>query len=293
MDIIIGVLEQGLIYAIMAFGVYITYTILDFPDLTVDGSLPLGAAVSAVLITKGVNPYLSLLAALGCGAVAGFLTGFIHVKFKVRNLLASIIMMTALYSVNLHIAGKANLALFDFNTIFNSGIGALLPASLSRYHTLIIALVMVVIVKIALDLYLRTKSGYLLRAVGDNPVLVTSLAKNNGSVKILGLTIANALVALSGAILAQQQRFFEATMGIGAVVIGLATVIIGTNMFKNVRFIKSTTAVIIGSILYKGCVAGAIALGMNAIDLKLIMAILFLVILIVSRERKKKVKQNA
>jgi putative ABC transport system permease protein len=281
MDIIIGVLEQGLIYAIMAFGVYITYTILDFPDLTVDGSLPLGAAVSAVLITKGVNPYLSLLAALGCGAVAGFLTGFIHVKFKVRNLLASIIMMTALYSVNLHIAGKANLALFGFNTIFNSGIGALLPASLSRYHTLIIALVMVVIVKIALDLYLRTKSGYLLRAVGDNPVLVTSLAKNNGSVKILGLTIANALVALSGAILAQQQRFFE------------ATVIIGTNMFKNVRFIKSTTAVIIGSILYKGCVAGAIALGMNAIDLKLIMAILFLVILIVSRERKKKVKQNA
>lgn len=192
MDIILGTLEQGLIFGIMALGVYITYKILDFPDLTVDGSFPLGAAVAAVLVTKGVNPYVTLMIAFVCGAAAGICTGLIHVKLKVRDLLSGIIMMTALYTINLKIAGKANLPLFSKETIFdNSFLNSFIPETVKPYMTLIIILVVTLLAKYLLDAYLKTKSGYLLRAVGDNDKLVTCLAKDEGLVKIVGLAISN------------------------------------------------------------------------------------------------------
>lgn len=286
--IIIGILEQGLIYAILALGIYITYKILDFPDLTVDSSFPLGAAVSAIMITKGFSPYITLFAAFAAGAAAGFITGFIHVKFKVRDLLSGIITMTILYSVNLHVATKANLPIFDNATIFT-----LSPfKAAGRYNTLITILIVTILVKILLDLYLKTKSGYLLRAVGDNPVVVTSLAKDSGIVKIVGLIVANALVALSGAVMCQQQRFFEISMGTGAMVIGLASVMIGTRIFKT-RFIKPTTAVILGSIIYKSCVSLALGLGFKPIDMKLITGILFLAVLVLGNARGGKKNADA
>jgi putative ABC transport system permease protein len=289
----IGVLEEGLLYAIMALGVYITYKILDFPDLSVDGTFPLGGAVTAVLIVAGVNPLLTLIISFLIGAVAGILTGLIHVKLKVRDLLSGIIMMTALYSINLRIAGKANVAIFSKETIFdNEIIRNYIPEAYQPFMTLTILFIITVIMKLLLDLYLKTKSGYLLRAVGDNATLVTSLAKDKGFVKIVGLAIANAFVALAGCIYTQKSGFFEISTGTGAIVIGLASVIIGTNIFKRVSLVKATTAVIVGSIVYKACVATAIALGMEASDLKLITAILFLGILVISNERKRRVKAN-
>lgn len=290
---IISVMEEGLLYAIMAMGVYITYKILDFPDLSVDGTFPLGGAITAILIIAGVPPMLTLFIAFLLGACAGIVTGLIHVKLKVRDLLSGIIMMTALYSLNLRIAGKANVAIFTKETIFdNSFLDSVIPEGLSDYATLMILFVIVVIMKLLLDVYLKTKSGYLLRAVGDNDTLVTSLAKDKGFVKIVGLAIANAFVALAGSIYTQKSGFFEISSGTGTIVIGLASVIIGTNVFKQLTFIKATTAVIAGSIIYKLCVALAIWVGMTASDLKLITAALFLIILVVSNERKRRVRSN-
>ncbi|HCT64111.1 MAG TPA: ABC transporter permease [Lachnospiraceae bacterium] len=293
MGIFIGVLEQGLIYGVMALGIYITYKILDFPDLTVDGSFPMGAAVTAVLLTKGVNPYLALLVSFLAGAAAGICTGLIHVKLKVRDLLSGIIMMTALYSINLRITGKVNVPLFTNETVLENKVVDEAFARMPQIQILIVALIIALIVKILLDTYLKTKSGYLLRAVGDNETIVTSLAKDKGMVKIIGLAIANALVALGGSVMCQQQRFFDVSMGTGTMVIGLASVIIGTNIFKNSRIIKPTTAVLIGSIIYKGCVAFAISRGLKANDMKLITSVLFLVIIVITMDRKRKVKGNA
>ncbi len=291
---ILGVLEEGLLYAIMALGVYITYKILDFPDLSVDGTFPLGGSITAVLIIAGISPILTLFIAFFIGALAGILTGLIHVKLKVRDLLSGIIVMTALYSINLRIAGKANLAIFTKDTIFdNAFLNENTPVILKDYLTLIILFIIVVIMKLLLDLYLKTKSGYLLRAVGDNDTLVTSLAKDKGFVKIVGLAIANAFVALAGCIYTQKSGFFEISSGTGTIVIGLASVIIGSNVFKRLTFFKATTAVIAGSVIYKLCVALAIWAGMAASDLKLITAVLFLLILVVSNERKRRVKVSA
>lgn len=293
MDFVISILEQGLIYGILALGVYITYKILDFPDLTVDGSFPLGAAVTAALITRGVNPYLTLPIAFFCGAAAGVCTGLIHVKGKVRDLLSGIIMMTALWTINLYIAGTANVPLFSKDSIFkNAFVDSILPEALKPYRTLLISLLLVVLCKVLLDLYMKTKSGYLLRAVGDNDVLVTSLAKDQGNVKILGLAIANGLTAFAGCVFAQEERVFEISMGTGAIVIGLANVIIGTSIFKKAAFLKTTTAVLIGSIIYKACVAVALR-NFEPQAMKLITAVLFLIILIIGMERKGKVKGNA
>ena len=280
MSFAVSILEQGLIYGILALGIYITYKILDFPDLTVDGSFPLGAAVTALMITKGANPYLTLPAAFAAGVAAGICTGLIHVKCKVRDLLSGIIMMTALWTINLRVAGTANVPLFSQKTIFkNDTLDKLLPSGFSAYSTLLIILIIALIVKIILDLYLNTKSGYLLRAVGDNDKLVTAMAKDEGNVKILGLAIANGLCSLAGCIFCQEERVFE-------------SVIIGTSIFKKISFVKTTTAVLIGSIIYKACVAIALK-NFEPQDMKLITAVLFLVILVLSMERKKKVKKNA
>ena len=283
-----GILKEGLIYAIMALGVYITYKILDFPDLSVDGTFPLGSAVTAMLLVKDVNPYIAMLVSMLAGAVAGMITGIIHVKFKVRDLLSGIIMMTALYSINLRIAGSANVALYSRKTIFGS------PLLAESTTVILILAAIVLMVKIAMDMYMKTKSGLLLRAVGDNETLVTSIAKDKGYVKIVGLSMANALAALSGSVYCQQNGFFEISSGTGTIVIGLASVIIGTRVLKNVRFVKATTAVIFGSLVYKACVAIAIAAGLESQDLKLIIATLFLAILLLCNGfGRKKVKGNA
>lgn len=288
MTLVISVFEQGMIYAIMALGMYITYKILDFPDMTVDGSFPLGASLSAVLISQGMNPYLTLLLSFAAGLMAGTITGLIHVKLKVRDILASIIMMTALYSVNLRIAGKANLPIYNYDNIYNNSLtNHLLGGALSPYKNLIIIAIIVVIVKCVLDWYLKTKSGYLLKAVGDNETLVTSMGNDKGKIKILGLAIANGLVSLSGSMFAQQQRFFDASMGVGTAVIGLASVIIGTALFGQISIFGFSISVILGSILYKGCVAAAIRIGLQSTDLKLVTAVLFLLILVLSSRIEK------
>ena len=287
MALLLSVLEQGMIYAIMALGVYITYKILDFPDLTVDGSFPLGAAVTVVLISKGIAPILTLLVCFVIGAFVGMLTGIIHVKLKVRDLLSGIIMMTALYTVNLRIAGKANFPIYNEETIFNNHfLNTVVPAALAPYTTVIVVFLVVMVCKYLLDAYMRTKSGFLLRVVGDNPTLLTSLGVDKGLVKIVGLAISNGLVTLSGCVFAQQQRFFDISVGTGTVVIGLASVIIGTSLFKKATFLRVTSSVVIGSILYKACVALAISLGLESSDLKLVTAVLFLLILVVAMDRK-------
>ena len=215
-DLLTGTLTQGLVYALISFGVYITYSILDFPDLGVDGTFPLGAAVTAVLLTKGVDPWLTLPLAMGAGALAGLFTGFIHVRLKVRNLLAGIITMTALFSINLQIAGSNLTVDRGTDTIFTSApVMALMGNTSNMTRKLVVSFLLVLVVKLVLDLYLKTKSGLLLRAVGDNAALVTTLAKDRGGVKMLGLVIANMLVALAGCVVCHEQRSFSATMGTG------------------------------------------------------------------------------
>ena len=289
----LSILEQGLIYGILALGLLITYRILDFPDLTVDSSFPLGAAVSAVLTLQGMPPWLTLLCALLAGSLAGLVTGLIHVKCHVRDLLSGIITMTGLYSINLNIAGKANLPLFSGETLFRNSFTKSLPAWIAPYATVLTILLIALIAKLLLDWFLKTKAGYLLRAAGDNAAVVTTLARDQGTVKIMGLMIANALVALAGAVMCQQQRFFDISMGTGTMVIGLASVIIGTNLFRRATFIKSTSMAILGSILYKACVSIAISLGLEATNMKLITAVLFLLILVMSQAKRKKVRIHA
>ena len=292
-DLIISTLTQGFIYAMLSYGIYITYKILDFPDLTVDGSFPLGAAVTALLLVKGVNPYLTLLAALAVGAAAGFVTGFIHVRLKVRDLLAGIITMTALFSVNLQIAGSNLSVARSIDTVFTAAPTMALFGSLSLImRKLIVSIIIMLICKILLDLYFKTKNGFLLRAVGDNSALVTTLAKDMGRVKIIGLVISNALVSLSGAVVCHEQRSFSAMMGTGQMVFGLAAVIIGTTLFRKMSFVKGTTAVTAGSVIYKACIQIAISLGLPANLLKLITAVLFLVILVIGNFEKGSVKKN-
>ena len=199
MALILSVLEQGLIYGVMALGVYITYKILDFPDLTVDGSFPLRAAIAAVMITKGMHPLLTLAVSFAAGGAAGMLTGVIHVTLKVRDLLSGIIMMTALYTVNLRITGKANVPLYGKVTVFENGLTeGFFPEVLKSVAPLVVIAVITAFVKYLLDWYLSTQSGYLLRAAGDNDTFVTSMGVEKGRVKIIGLAIANGLAALGG-----------------------------------------------------------------------------------------------
>lgn len=307
-DLIVSTLTQGLIYALLSYGVYITYSVLDFPDLTVDSSFPLGAAVTAILLLQGVNPWVTLLCAAGAGAVAGLCTGLIHVKLKVRDLLAGIITMTALSSINLVLAGSNVTVERAVDTIFTSPLTMTLFGDLSlTTRKLILSLVLAVVIKLLLDLYFRTKSGLLLRATGDNGTLVTTLAQNKGNMKILGVVIANALVALCGAVVCQEQRSYSAVMGIGQVVFGLATVIIGISLIRfftrskaaqGLRKVpvlrvlatpKGTMAVLLGSIIYKFCVQIAINAGLPANMLKFITAALFLVVLVIAGRRGEEI----
>jgi putative ABC transport system permease protein len=295
MDIIIGIirniLEEGSIYGIMTMGVYISYSVLKFPDLTVDGTFPLGMCVTAALISSGVNPVVACLIAALCGAVAGCVTGLLHVKLHIADLLSGILVMTAMWSVNLVITrGSAVVPFYNMDTIFNSGPVTLLPKGLYTWRVLIVSTVATIIVKIILDYYMKTKSGLLLRATGDNQQFVTSVSKNPGMMKIIGLTIGNACTALSGSILSQVSESANINSGTGIMVMGLASVIIGSSIFKKVNILSATTKVIIGMILYRACLAVAMQLGLPTNYLKMLMAAIFTVALVANNTLSKEKK---
>lgn len=267
MDLIINVLEQGLLFGIVAIGVYITYKILDFPDLSVDGTYPLGASICAALLIKDINPWIAVLIATAGGAIAGLVTAFLHVKLKITNLMSGILVMIGLYSVNLMVMGQSNIPLFNTKSVFTG-----------KYNVITITIV-VLLIKFAFDFFLKTKLGNLLVAVGDNEQLVTSLGVNKNNIKILGLMISNGLVALSGALTAQYQGFADSSMGTGVVVMGLAAVIIGTSIFKKVSFVKATTLSIFGATIYKLAIAMALKFGLNPNYLKLMTAVIVIIAL--------------
>ena len=291
LSILINILEEGFIYGIMAMGVYITYAVLDFPDLSVDGTLPLGACVTGVLIAAGVNPVLALFVSFLAGCAAGACTGFLHVKLGIRDLLSGILVMTALLTINLLVTGKQSVIYINkLPTIFTHGLVELLPEGLYAYRRVIILLIVVVAVKLLMDLFFKTRLGLLLRAAGSNLQYVTSMAVNPGRMKILGLTLGNGLTALAGSVLAQQARSASVASGTGMVVMGLASVIIGTTLFKRVRVVKATTQVVIGSLVYKACLAIATLLKLDTVYLKLLMSVLFVIALVGGRALEKSKK---
>ncbi|MCK4260853.1 MAG: ABC transporter permease [Halanaerobiales bacterium] len=271
---IVSILEQGLIFGIMAIGVSISYKILNFPDLSVDGSFPLGAAVACTLLVNGYSPSIALLMALLAGLISGFFTGYIHTKFDITNLLSGIIVMIALYSVNLRIMGKANIHIFNQNHLFKS-----------NYSALVIILILLIVCKLVVDYLLKTKLGYILKSLGNNPVLVNSLGLDDKKYKIIGLMIANGLVSLSGGILAQYQGFADVGMGTGILVTGLVSIILGEQILKKNKYITLSTKVIVGSIIYRLIIALSLKMGLTASDLKLITALILLGILIIDSKK--------
>ena len=276
MGVLLTVLEQGLIFGILALGVYLTYKVLDFADLSVEGTFPLGAAITALLLTQDVTPLLAVLISFLGGMLAGAVTGILHVKLKITNLLSGILVMSGLYSINLRIMGKANIPLFNEERIFSGVIPVLLTI-----------VIIVVCVKIIVDLFLKTKFGFMIKATGDNPQLVTTLGVNLGWVKIVCLMVSNGLVALAGSLSAQYQGFADVGMGTGTIVIGLAAVIFGEAIFKKARWILPTTMAIIGAILYQGCTAIALQLGFPATDLKLLSALIVTLALALNNHKIK------
>ena len=286
MNLIIDAIEEGLLFSIVSMGVYITYKILDFPDLSVDGTYPLGAAITAVLLINGVNPWLAIIISAVGGAIAGGTTAFLHVKLKISNLMSGILVMIALYSVNLRVMGKSNTPLFSTKTIFKN----------TNLKSIFIIIIMVVICKIIIDTFLKTKRGFLLIAVGDNEQVVSSLGINKNGVKVLGLMISNSLVGMAGAIQAQKYGYADVTMGQGIVVMGLATVVIGITIFGKLSLLKCTTLSILGAIIYKVAIAIALRVNFNPNDLKLITAIIVIIALAsnngIFKFKNKKIKRE-
>ncbi|NDI33580.1 ABC transporter permease [Chengkuizengella sediminis] len=272
-----GSLELGLLYVLMALGVYISFRILDFPDLTVDGSFTTGAAVSAVMITHGYNPLLATCAGFFAGAAAGTITGLLHTKGKINNLLSGIVMMIALYSINLRIMDKPNTTLYGEETLFT--------AINDKYFLLIVPIV-IVIFKFLLDAFLHTDIGFALRATGDNQRMIRSFGVNTDSTIILGIALSNGLVAMSGALVAQYQGFADISMGVGMIVIGLASVIIGEAIFGHKTVFRATLAVLLGAIVYRIVIAMALQVNMDANDLKLITAFIVVAALILPKIQK-------
>ncbi len=287
-----NVLREGLIYGIMAMGVFITYKILKFPDLSVDGTFPLGACVAAWAISSKLNPFLACLMAIAAGAIAGCVTGLLHVKLRISDLLSGILVMTAMWSVNLIITGGSAIKqFFNMPTIFNSFPQGAASSAASTGLRLTVILAITLGVKLILDWYLSTKNGLLLRACGDNSSYVTSLGIDPGVMKIAGLAIGNACTSLSGCVLAQMNENADINSGKGMVVMALASVIIGSALFKRLSFLKFTTMAVLGAIIYKACLMIALQLGLPNSFLKLLMAAL-LTIAIVSEKIGKRGVEN-
>ena len=285
-NVLLTIFQQGLCYALVAMGVYISYKILDFPDLTVDSSFPLGGVVCISLMQAGCPFIIAIIVAFLAGACAGFITGFLHVKFKISNLLSGIITMTALLSINMAVSkGKTLIPYGKTTTLFNNAFIKLFGSNIhvQAVGKILILVIVVAALKILIDLFLKTKTGFMLRAVGNNEQMCTSLGCNSGRYKILGLVIANGMVGLAGAIYSQYMNYFDNTSGTGMVVIALASVIIGCAIFRNVKFVKGTTAVIVGALIYTAALNFVIAIGVPTTYLKLFMAAIFALILILNR----------
>lgn len=282
-NLIINIVEQAGLFALVAMGVYITYKILDFPDLSVDGTYPLGASIAAILLVNGINPIIATLMAMLGGAAAGFITAFLHVKLKITNLMSGILVMMAMYSVNLLVMGKSNTSLLGIKTVFSNNISKIL-----------IIVVIMIIFKLIIDIFMKTKAGFLLFAVGDNEQVVTSLGVNKNTVKIIGLMISNALVALAGGLTAQYNGFADVGSGTGIVVKGLACVIIGSSLLGRIKFIKSTSQAIIGTLIYYVAITLALRWQLNPNLLNLLTALVIVIALSVQNgvfsniKRKKK-----
>jgi len=281
-----GALEIGLIFGLVALGVLISFRILKFPDLTVDGSFPLGGAVAAVLIVAGVNPFLATVAAMAAGAVAGLITAWLHVGLKIMDLLASILMMIALYSINLRIMGMPNVALINDPTIFS-----VLPGWLPDYiERPLVLLIIVAAVKLLLDWFFSSEIGLAMRATGANARMARSQGISTDRAILLGMALSNSLVALAGALFAQTQGGSDISMGIGTIVIGLAAVIVGESILPARRMILTTLAVILGAILYRFFIALALNsdfIGLQAQDLNLVTALLVTIALVIPLAKRK------
>lgn len=301
MSLLIGAITVGLILALLALGILISFRIFNFPDITAEGSITLGASISASMIVAGYNPLIATLIALIGGFIAGALTGIIHTKFEINGLLAGILVMTALYSVNLHVMGKSNVPLMSERTVityfedlakpFSPGSGTfnLLGYSILSKDIFILGSVFVIVVIIGVLLYLFFKSnlGTAMRATGDNQQMIRAQGVNTKSMIILGLAISNALIAVSGAALAQYQGFADVQMGIGMLVWGLASVIIGEALINDKSLGFLIVGAIFGSVIFRLLVAGALRIGMNPNDLKLITALFVFIALVLPKILKK------
>ena len=271
-DLIIGTIGQGLLWSLLAVGVFLTFRVLDIADLTVEGSFPMGAAISAILLINGFNPIVSILGAAVGGMIAGAVTGWIHTKLKIPALLAGILTMIALYSINLHIMGKTNVPLLRVDTIYTM-LGQVLP--LDRTLMLaIVGLIVAVVTCLVLFWFFGTEIGAALRATGVNPQMIRAQGVNTDTMIVLGLLLSNGFVAVSGALIAQGNGYADVGMGIGTIVIGLASVIIGEVIFGTKSFVRSLIAVVLGSIVYRIVIAIVLYIGMPPNDLKLFTAVL-------------------
>jgi len=281
----IGAITQGLGYAFLALGVYLTFRVLKFADMTVDGTFVTGASVTAILIINGVHPLLAMLAAILVGGLFGMLTGLIHTKFKIDPLLASILVMTGLYSINLHIMGRSNLPLMNERTIVSIVEGW--NFGIPQFWIVMAAfLVVVLILRWMLVVFLKTDLGLALRATGDNPQMISAQGVNIDTTKIFGLAISNGLVAFSGSLIAQYQGFADVGMGIGVLVAGIASVIIGESVVGKKGLNLLIWGVIFGSVLFRLMIALALKAGLNPIDLKLVTAIFVFLALAVPQIRR-------
>lgn len=284
-------LQMGLCFAVLALGVYISYSILDFPDLSVDGTFPLGGVCCTILMLKlGIPALPAILLSFFAGLAAGAVTGVLHVKFNISKLLSGIIVMTALLSVTLALTmllTKTGLTttIFSFRSenlesLFSGGFSKLLGTGNRDYMILVTELLFVIAVKLVIDLFLKTKLGYMVRATGNNEKLVVSLGKDSGTYKILGIALANGFVAMSGALYANLYSQYDNSSGSGKVVMALASVIIGMAVFSKIRIFSDTTAVIFGAVIYSLCLNYLVLVDTNGIYLKLLNAVMFALILI-------------
>ncbi|PLX42322.1 MAG: ABC transporter permease [Hyphomicrobiales bacterium] len=282
---LLGAVELGLLFALVAMGVFLSFRVLQFPDLTVDGSFPLGAAVAATLIVSGTDPYISTMLAAVAGALAGLVTAWLNVRLRILHLLASILVMIALYSVNLRIMGRPNVPLLGENTVFTPLEGLGLPS----YILLPISLLVVVILaKLLLDRFLNSELGLAMRATGVNKRMAEAQGINTGRVTLLGMAISNAFVAFAGALFAQSQGAADVTLGVGVIVVGLAAVIGGEALISPKTLFRATLACIVGSILYRLAVAAALNadfIGLKAQDLNLITAVLVVLAMVLPGAR--------
>lgn len=289
---ILGAIEIGLIFSLVALGVFISFRLLRFPDLTVDGSFPLGGAVCAILISTGTNPWLATLAGTAAGAVAGFITGWLNVKLKIMDLLASILMMIGLYSVNLRIMGGPNVPLINEPTLFTM----LQPANIDDYVMRpLIMLGFVIVAKLALDWFFATERGLAIRSTGSNARMARAQGVNTGAMILLGMAISNGLVGLAGALFVQTQGGSDISMGIGTIVIGLAAVIVGESILPSRKIIWATLAVVLGAVVYRFFIAAALnidAIGLKAQDLNLVTAVLVTIALVIPQIKKKLSKRK-